>query len=108
MARLGTVTLQTMDNSDLFLKEEVFLDGVTDPSEVQFGIQEPGFEAGKAWETGSVPSRIPVLVEGDASVITGWFSGDVQNFNGAFRIQVYIEFEEPDELFEIKEKEEEQ
>lgn len=98
MARIGTLTLQAMDDSDIFLKEDVYLDGLTDFGEAQCSIVpgEPGFEAGKAWETGSVPKMIPVLVEGDSSIILGWFKSD--GFFPSYFLKVYIEYEEVEEM----------
>jgi hypothetical protein len=104
MARLGTLTLQALDKSDIFLKEDVFMDGVTDPAELSASIAEPGFDQDKAWVSGSVPKVIPVIVEGDTSVILGWFKGD--NYTSPYTIKIYIEYEEADEVeLEAGEKE---
>jgi len=96
MARLGIVTLQALDSSDIFLKEDVFMDGETDPFELAASITEPGFDQDKAWVSGSVPKVIPVNVEGDTSIIIGWFNGD--SFSFPYTINIYIEYEEADEV----------
>ena len=44
MARLGTVTLQALDDSDIFLNEDVYLHGITDPAEIKTELKEPSFE----------------------------------------------------------------
>jgi hypothetical protein len=92
MSRLGTVTLQAMDDADVFLKEDVFLDGTTDASELSTEISEPGFEDNLAYVTGKVPAVIPVSVNGDTSVIYGWFKGE--NFTSAYYLKIYIEYQE--------------
>jgi hypothetical protein len=99
MARLGTITLQALDDSDIFLKTDVYLDGITDPAETLEEISEPGLpEQDLAWVNGSVPKVIKVNIEGDASIIEGWFKGD--NYTSPFRIQVYVEYEETEEVIE--------
>jgi hypothetical protein len=98
MARLGTITLQALDDSDIFLKTDVYLDGVTDPAEALEEISEPGFEQDFSWANGSVPKVIKVNIEGNASIIEGWFKGN--NYTSPFRIQVYVEYEETEEVIE--------
>jgi hypothetical protein len=106
MARLGTVTLQALDETDIFLKEDVFLDGEIDAGELPCHIQgaDPGFDQGKAWLTGKVPEPIPVIVEGDSSMIVGWFKGD--GLFPAFKLKIYIEYEEVEEMVNQKESDE--
>ena len=103
MARLGTITLQALDDSDIFLKADVYLDGVTDPAEALEEISEPGFEQDISWASGNVPKLMRVNVEGDASLIEGWFKGD--NYTSPFRIQVYVEYEEVEEIIEYAREE---
>lgn len=95
MARLGTVTLQAMDEADVFLKEDVYLDGFKDFGDLQTEIPEPGFEEEKAWVTGAVPAVIPVSVDGDTSVIYGWFRGEA--FSASYYLRIYIEYEVADD-----------
>jgi len=102
--RLGTITLQAFDESDIFLREDVYMDGVTDPREQQCEpVQEPGFEFNKAWETGHVPKEIPVFVEGDSSVIIGWFKSEM--FPAPFTIKVYIVYDDGDEVIDKEDNE---
>jgi hypothetical protein len=100
MAKLGSITFQALDNSDVFLSEEVFLDGVDTLGEMQ--MPQPGFENDKAWITGNGPKVIPVNVDGDTSIIYGWFRGE--EFSYPYIIRIYLECEEVEEL---KEKEDE-
>jgi hypothetical protein len=96
MARLGTITFQVMDNSDVFLSEGVILDGVDEFGEIQ--IPQPGFENDKAWISGNVPKMIPVHVDGDSAVIYGWFNAETFPF--PFIIKIYLECEEIEEIKE--------
>lgn len=95
MARLGTLTFQAMDNSDVFLSHDVFLDGVSEFGDAEIQIPQPGFENDKAYITGDVPKAIPVTVEGDSSVIYGWFKAD--EFSYPYIIRIYLECEEVEE-----------
>jgi hypothetical protein len=105
MARLGILTLQAMDSTDVFLRADVYLDGLTDPAEFSCEVlADPGFETGAAYLTGKVPEAIPVTVEGDTALITGNFRMDA--FTGNLTIGVYLEYEEQDELMEKEKKEE--
>jgi hypothetical protein len=108
MARLGTLTLQSLDETDIFLKEDVYMDGVTDPGELPCDItgSDPGFESGEAWLTGKVPEPIPVFVDGDSTTIVGWFKGD--GIFPTFYLKVYLEYEEVEEMINEEEKESEE
>jgi hypothetical protein len=102
MPRLGNLTLQAMDDTDVFFIQDVYLDGVRDVRESQTMIAEPGFQEDMAWVSGDVPDSEPVCVEGDTSVIFGWFKGE--NFGFPFRVKIYIEYEEAEEICEEEEK----
>jgi hypothetical protein len=106
MSRLGTITLQSQDGSDIFVKEDVFLDGEIDAGELPCHVQgaDPGFESGQAWLTGKVPAPIPIIVEGDSTMITGWFKSD--GLYPPFYLRIYIEYEEVEEMVTEKENEE--
>lgn len=84
-----------MDDSDVFVKEDIYLDGLKDFGDLQTEISEPGFEEEKAWVTGEVPKVMPVSVNGDTSVIYGWFRGEA--FSASFYLKIYIEYEEADD-----------
>jgi hypothetical protein len=105
MSRLGTITLQSLDDSDIFLKEDVFLDGEIDAGEMPCHIQDadPGFDSGQAWITGKVPAPIPVILEGDSTMIVGWFKSD--GLYPSFYLRIYIEYEEVEEMITEKESE---
>ena len=102
MAKLGTITFQAMDKCDVFLQADVYLDGLTSVEEMAASLVEPGFDTNKAWVTGNVPGVNPVDVEGDSSVIYAWYMG--KSYPGPFKLRVYVEYEEVDEMLkgEIK------
>lgn len=93
--RLGILTLQATDKSDVFLREDVVLDGIISPEEGLAHIPEPGFDEQYAWVSGKAPEVIPVTVEGDTGVIYGWFKGE--SFFNPFILRVYVEYEEAEE-----------
>lgn len=99
MARLGTVTLQSNDETDVFLVVEVIDDSLVKPDEVEAGIEELGFDSDKPWSSGKVPKPIAVKVSGDSAIINGWFKGI--EFEKAFTINIYVEYEEMEQLYEI-------
>lgn len=95
MGKLGTLTLQALDRADVFLSEDVFLAGVKNSDEIICEIPEPGFEDDKAWVTGNVPSTIPVSVDGDTSVVYGWYKGETVPY--PYQVRIYIVYEEVEE-----------
>lgn len=102
MARLGKISLQATNESDLFLNEEVYLDGVTSASEMATMISEPGFDQDKGWVAGSKGKEVSVNIDGDTAVIYGCFKGE--SFTAPFMINIYIQYEENDDLFAEEEK----
>jgi hypothetical protein len=99
MAKVGTVTLQALDMTDIFLKENVFLDGINREEEERAELTEPAFDTNRAWVIGSVPKTIPVVVPGDVAIIYGWFNGVFNSpYPYPYTITVYVEYEEVDEL----------
>jgi hypothetical protein len=91
MAKLGTITLQALDNSDVFLSQDIYSDEQGEISDAQIGISPPGLDIEKAYVSGTVPKSTPVFVEADAAVIYGWFRAD--EFASPFRIRIYLECE---------------
>ncbi len=102
MARLGELSLQATNESDIFLNEEVYLDGLTSAEEMQTVIPEPGFDQNKAWVNGNTAKFISVNVDGDTSVIYGCFKGE--DFPAAFFLNIYIQYEENEELLKEEAK----
>jgi hypothetical protein len=102
MAKLGTISLQALESTDVFLEADVYLDGITEAGEISATITEPGFDMDKAWVSGNVPKVIPVDVSGVSSVIYGWYKGS--SHPGPFKLKVYVQYEEVEELIteEIK------
>jgi hypothetical protein len=107
MAKLGTLSFQANDNTDLFLKVDLFPDGVIQSDESLIGTNDVNFDSDKPWVTGQMSRQIPVTVDGDSSIIKVWFKGEV--FPGPFTINIYIEYEEAEEVGEeeIEETEDE-
>ena len=102
MAKLGTLSFQANDNTDLFLKVDLFPDGSMQSDENFIGITDVNFDSDKPWVVGKIPAQIPVTVDGDSSTIKVWFKGEV--FPGPFTINIYVEYEEVEEV-EEEEKE---
>lgn len=97
MARIGVITLQALDATDVFFKEDVYRDGIPREEENRAELTEPGFDTERAWVNGSVPKVIPVEVSGDAAIIYGWFNGQfIAEY--PFTVTVYVEYEEVEEL----------
>jgi hypothetical protein len=99
---LGRLNLRTMDSSDVFLSEDIHLDGYPDgypePDEVNFDPIEPGFQEAFQPVSGKVPEAIPVHVEGDVTVIHGYFK--TAFWYDPYYIRVYIHYEETENLTE--------
>jgi hypothetical protein len=99
MAKIGTVTLQALDMTDIFLKENVFLDGIPREEENRAELTEPGFDTERVWVTGNAPKPIPVKVPGDVAIIYGWFNGVFNSpYAYPYTITIYVEYEEVEEL----------
>jgi hypothetical protein len=104
----GTVSLQANDMMDVFHVAQVFENGIEPSDEKLINVEHAQFESDKAWVTGNVPKLRAVNVEGDTTIINGWFKGE--SFNGPFVIRVYVECELIEELEEVntRSKEEEE
>jgi len=91
MDRLGTIYFQALDNTDVFLTEDVFMDGYDGNDLISTNIPEPFNIEQYSIYNGKVPTMAQVSVDGDTSVIYGWFKGD--HFPYAYTIRVYVEYE---------------
>ncbi len=92
MARVGRVSFQVQNESDLFLELEVYPGGDEEVSEQVFMVAEPGFEQFSQYLSGRRPEFIEVDAEGDSSVVYGIFRGE--NFTSPFTLYLYVEYEE--------------
>lgn len=92
----GTVSFQAHDRKDVFHVAEVRENGIETPDEELLGIESSQFDNEQEWVTGRISKMNPVQVDGDTTVIHAWFKGD--NFVRSFRITVYVEYEEVEEL----------
>ncbi|MFN8414821.1 MAG: hypothetical protein U0U66_00670 [Cytophagaceae bacterium] len=95
MDRLGVISFQALDDSDVFLAQDVFMDGYDGTDSISYNIPEPFNIEQFSIYNGKVPSMIPVTVDGDTSVIYGWFKGDFYPY--AYTIRVYVEYETDEE-----------
>ncbi len=96
MARLGTVTLQSTDDSDVFFSEGVYLNGITDNDEAETELCEPGFDEDLEYISGRVPRMHTAEIEGDTRLLFGWFKGE--RFSASYYLCIYIEYEEVEEI----------
>lgn len=104
MDRLGTISFQSNDNSDVFLVEEVREVTEELSDENLIGIDDLQFDSDMPWVSGRVPEMKPVTVDGDTTVINAWFKGDPDSYRDdkSFVIRVYVEYEEAEELVDVE------
>lgn len=95
----GTVSFQSNDKMDVFYVAELQEDGIESSDEALNQIEDSQFDSDKAWVTGNVPKIKSVHVEGDTSIITGWFKD--KSFEHPFLITVYVECETAEELDDV-------
>lgn len=103
MAHLGTISFQSMDERDVFLKVDVQLEDTVQTDEGLMNIGEVGFDTTKPWVSGKGQQPYKVDVDGDSGVIAGWFRGTM--FPGLFLLKVYIEYETVEAIEETKPEE---
>lgn len=92
MARVGKVSFQVQNESDLFLELEVYVGGEEESSEQECMVVEPSFEQFFQYLSGKRPHYVEVDAEGDSSVVYGIFRGE--NFVSPFTLYLYVEYEE--------------
>jgi len=98
MDRLGQISFQANDNTDIFLVADVREAGVEISDEALLNVGDPQFESDKAWITGNIPRIKSVQVDGDTSIVQAWFKGEL--YTDPFVITVYLECELAEELIE--------
>ena len=92
----GTISLQSNDHMDVFYTQYVKEDGIENSDEAMLNVEDPQFDSDKAWVSGSIPKMKAVHVEGDTSIIQGWYKGET--FDHPIVITVYVECEMSEEL----------
>ena len=97
--KIGTISLQANDNTDLFLKTDVSSDGSTQSDENLILVQDAQFDSDKPYVTGRISKEYLTNIDGDTSLIKGWFKGN--SFISPFSICVYVQYEEPEQVEEI-------
>jgi hypothetical protein len=104
--RLGTISFQANDKTDVFHVAEVLAEGIEPSDETLLNLEDPQFESDKAWVTGNVPEMKGVTIEGDTTTINAWFKGE--HFDKPFTVRVYVECELAEELERVKADEKEE
>jgi hypothetical protein len=99
MERLGLVSFQANDISDVFWVAEVVEDGFEQSNEAVLEIEEPDFETDFAWITGNVPEFKSINIEGDNVQLRAWLRGE--RFYGSYALRIYVEYELAEELIEV-------
>ena len=102
MARVGKISFQVQNESDLFLELEVYAGGEEESSEQQCMVVEPSFEQFFQYLSGKRPHYVEVDAEGDSSVVYGIFRGE--NFTIPFTLYLYVEYEETESVISEKEQ----
>ncbi len=64
------------------------------------GLEAVNIDGDEQWITGKVPKFHPVNIEGDTGLIQAWFRGET--FEGPYRLRVYVEYEESEELIAVE------
>lgn len=100
MGKVGTISLQALDRNDVFLKEDIYVDGEKELTTDDLLMAQPGFDKDKVWVTGNVPKLIPVMLDGDNPVIFGWVNS--VSYPGPVLVKIYVQYEEVEQLIEEK------
>jgi hypothetical protein len=100
MERLGLVSFQANDKTDVFHIAEIGENGVALSDEAMAGVADPQFESDAAWVTGKVPQFKAVNIEGDNVFVKAWLKGE--KFTQPYTIRIYLEYEEAEELIGVE------
>lgn len=104
MARLGSVSFQVQNESDLFLELEVYPGGEEEYADEQCMVVEPSFEQFFQYLSGRRPHYTEVDAEGDSSVVYGIFRGE--DFSHSFTLYLYVVYEEMEAVTSAQEQKE--
>jgi hypothetical protein len=100
--KLGKVAFQMLDESDLFLTAEIFTESNFQSDESIAQVDQIDFDGDKVWISGNVPKKIPLLQEGNAGSLQGWYLCH-NLISVPYTLNLFIEYEETAELLEEKE-----
>jgi hypothetical protein len=101
VSKLGTLGLISNDEADLFVCIDIY-DDVLAPTDEEVAALLPLVpESNKPWITGKGPGFIKVLINGNTGIIVGWYK--TPGIDAAYTIKIYVQYEELDELIELKE-----
>lgn len=93
--RIGTITFQSLDRSDVFLVAEVLPTEYPGLDEEFMGFDSQELEAERPWVTGLYNQKHVVDVEGDTRNLYCTYRADEGR---EFIMTVYVEYEEVDEV----------
>ncbi|MFZ6012306.1 MAG: hypothetical protein ACOYXT_18330 [Bacteroidota bacterium] len=96
----GTISFQANDRMDVFHVAQVFENGIEPSDEALFNVEDSQFGSDKVWVTGNVPKLRAINVEGDTTIVNGWFKG--KTFDQPFTVRVYVECELVEELEKVR------
>jgi len=102
MQRLGLLSFQSNDRTDVFAVQEVWENGSEGVVEDFLNIEEPFLETEKPWITGKVPTIKPVEVDGDTAIVQAIFKGE--NYSQEFYMTLYVECEMAEEVYDDSER----
>jgi hypothetical protein len=99
MGRLGTLSFQANDNTDVFLIAPVSdLEDITS-DEVMLGSNTEDLDMLPEWITGRLPKATQVTVDGDTTSLQCFYRAiEAQSFT----LTVYVEYEEAEETSKVK------
>jgi hypothetical protein len=98
--KIGTVCLQSLGASDVFLTMDVFDDLSQTTDEDLIGTYNLDFDGHFPYQTGNVPKRIPLEVDGRTEKVKGWFKPVINDDLDPFTFCIYLEYEEQKKLIE--------
>jgi hypothetical protein len=99
LERLGLISFQASDKTDVFHIAEVCECGIQLSDESLTEIEEAMFESDHAWSNGYVPRFKEVNIDGDNVFIRAWLKGE--KFDAPYTIKIYVEYEGAEELIGV-------
>jgi hypothetical protein len=88
--KVGTVSLQSNESSDLFFQAEVFQNGNVFPDPNELVIQPFGANSEKAWITGKVPKAIMTNISGSTGSLMGWYKSVYNTY--PYQVKIYVHY----------------
>jgi hypothetical protein len=92
--KVGTVSLQSLNADDVFVRVDVFDESNSLSSEQMTGINIANSEPLSSYVTGMVCRRIPLNVDGNTEKVKGWFKPLIDDELDPYEFCIYLEYEE--------------